>query len=1316
LQIISEEKGRKLRKNRISNKLFCIFILFILVISTVFTALPLASSGVATKTAFDSNMTTLWTNPNVGISSGTSPCVVDGVLYVCEYDDKNVYALNASSGEKIWNYAVTGNLRSTSPCVANGIVYVGSGTVSADKNVYALNASSGEKIWNYTTGNAVQTIPAVADGVVYVGSNDKNVYALNASSGEKIWNYTTSGTVLSSPAVADGVVYVGSNDKNVYALDASSGAQIWSYTTGNGVQTGPAVVDGVVYVGSYDKNVYALNASSGEKIWNYPVATTSMSSPFVADGVVYVRSSFYLYALNATTTSATGELLWRYTTSGTQTSSPYAVDGIVYMGGSNENKLYAFNATTTSASGEVLWTYTTTNGVYGTPYVVDDVLYMGSSTVMYAFGPVRNVIQTCDSTGTEKSAFITGDDIYFSATGLNASTTYPLYVFAKDAAWAIGDAYSTVSRCANSATTVTANSHGDVVLTRILPEAENGEYYIALDLNADGVYDSGDLLIDDVYVTSILLCDSAGNEKSVFNPAWSSGANNRPGENVYLKAAGLNASTSYPIYIFIKNESWTTGMAFPARYYHTAASVTTDSAGNIPPTSIYSQITAGEYYVALDVNTDGVYDSGDFLIDDVAVTLALVALNSTGGVQKELYLTPEQLHALPSYTGVGLPRRSGGYYPLAMLGNYTGVPLPVLCSLVGGMAPGGFLKAATTVDGFAAIIPYSQAYDNIYTQFNITLGKQHEGEGDNPSTIITGQSPLTMLAYAVNGTNLYSDASGGGDSDLGGPLRIYVVSNNGTSPILANDGVAVFGTTMCKFVSSIVITNPGSLSSSTTDSAGTAKSTFDWGETMYFTATGLNASTAYPLYVVQDRPAWTVRIPFPDRVSGSSSSVTTDSSGRVTAASIYADTQPGQYAIIVDLNSNGKYDEADLIVTNTTVTTNPVEYTLTMLTNGEGTVSPGNQTYPVGTTVDLKAFDADGWSFTGWSGDASGTDNTTITIDGNKVVTAAFMPLYTLTMYTTGQGTVSPGNQTYLSGTIVDLKAFTAQGWGFAGWSGDASGYVNTTITMDGDMTVTATFTQDTYTLTMITAGQGTVSPGNQTYLSGTSVDLQAFNAQGWTFTGWSGDVTGTGNTTIIMNGNKAVTATFTAQTSPTPTPSSSTSTSTPPPANTPTPTPTPTPTQTSNATTITVITDTGASVNLTISGTITSTQLSNITIATDQTAGTTAISFKVTGESGTTGYGNITIPKTAVSYGTEPVVYIDGQPAENQSYTEDADNYYVYYTVHFSTHQVTIEFTGQAEVATSLWLVIASVVAFVVVLLFVVTVALRRRKKSRTQ
>jgi len=93
---------------------------------------------------------------------------------------------------------------------------------SDDGNIYAINATTGAKVWSYTTGYVVESSPAVSNGVVYVGSGDRNVYALSATTGAKLWNYTTGNSVRSSPAVVNGVVYVGSGDHNIYALNAAA--------------------------------------------------------------------------------------------------------------------------------------------------------------------------------------------------------------------------------------------------------------------------------------------------------------------------------------------------------------------------------------------------------------------------------------------------------------------------------------------------------------------------------------------------------------------------------------------------------------------------------------------------------------------------------------------------------------------------------------------------------------------------------------------------------------------------------------------------------------------------------------------------------------------------------------------------------------------------------------------------------------------------------------------------------------------------------------------------------------------------------------
>jgi len=68
------------------------------------------------------------------------------------------------------------------------------------------------------------------------------------------------------------------------------------------------------------------------------------------------------------------------------------------------------------------------------------------------------------------------------------------------------------------------------------------------------------------------------------------------------------------------------------------------------------------------------------------------------------------------------------------------------------------------------------------------------------------------------------------------------------------------------------------------------------------------------------------------------------------------------------------------------------------------------------------------------------------------------------------------------------------------------------------------------YTLTVSVSGQGTVTlnPSGGSYPSGTVVTLTANPAADWSFSSWSGDLSGSQNpATITMNSNKSVTAAF---------------------------------------------------------------------------------------------------------------------------------------------------------------------------------------------
>ena len=163
---------------------------------------------------------------------------------------------------------------------------------------------------------------------------------------------------------------------------------------------------------------------------------------------------------------------------------------------------------------------------------------------------------------------------------------------------------------------------------------------------------------------------------------------------------------------------------------------------------------------------------------------------------------------------------------------------------------------------------------------------------------------------------------------------------------------------------------------------------------------------------------------------------------------------------------------------------NGSNHVLTVSKNGTGTgsvtsapsgVSCGtvcSASYPSGGSVTLTATAASGSSFTGWSGDCTGTGTCTVTMDGDHSVTANFQlvrPTLTVTKAGNGSGKVtsSPAgincgsicSATFQLGASVTLKASPAAGSRFTGWSGDCAGTnANCKLKLTVNRAATATF------------------------------------------------------------------------------------------------------------------------------------------------------------------------------------------------------------------------------------------------------------------
>lgn len=232
-------------------------------------------------------------------------------------------------------------------------------------------------------------------------------------------------------------------------------------------------------------------------------------------------------------------------------------------------------------------------------------------------------------------------------------------------------------------------------------------------------------------------------------------------------------------------------------------------------------------------------------------------------------------------------------------------------------------------------------------------------------------------------------------------------------------------------------------------------------------------------------------------------------------------------------------DQAKTITAEFVVT--PMYTLSTNVENGNIIIKPAPDAdggmYYEGAEVQLTAQAHVGYEFLGWTGDASSAEKTiTVLMDGDKNITADIqeIPVYSVNIVDATNGSVSllPNQETYEPGSDVVISATADAGYRFAGWEGSLSGDQNPIgVTMDSTLNITAVFEliPESYTLaTDATNGSVTLDPAGGTYEDGTEVTVTAVPDEGYEFTEWTGDLSGSDNpATITIDGDKSVTAVF---------------------------------------------------------------------------------------------------------------------------------------------------------------------------------------------
>jgi outer membrane protein assembly factor BamB len=202
-----------------------------------------------------------WATPFQAGGQIWSTPVIDNNLVIFGAFDKKVYALDAESGIKKWEFLTGATVVSTA-ITQNGVVYVG----SLDSTLYAINEINGHQIWSFKADNWLWAKAVYLNGVVYSGTMGDKVYGLDAATGSKVHEYSVEGRVASWPAMAGNEIIVATENGKLWALDTTNGSNNKRLITSNfpsGINSPLLVMDNMIYVNGLDNNIYRFELVSG---------------------------------------------------------------------------------------------------------------------------------------------------------------------------------------------------------------------------------------------------------------------------------------------------------------------------------------------------------------------------------------------------------------------------------------------------------------------------------------------------------------------------------------------------------------------------------------------------------------------------------------------------------------------------------------------------------------------------------------------------------------------------------------------------------------------------------------------------------------------------------------------------------------------------------------------------------------------------------------------------------------------------------------------------------------------------------------------
>ena len=207
---------------------------------------------------------------------------------------------------------------------------------NADGHIYALQARTGKKVWEYNLSKRGINVSPIVDGTtVYAAHSEENidqgtmgrVVAIDATGTGDItathekWRVNDLAVGFASPTLSDNILYLIDNSANLLALDADRGNVLWRHSIGNVGKSSPVRADGKLYITEVNGNVHILQPNdSGVTVLDSDELTVEdgryaeiYGSFAPAYGRLYFTAESGIYAIGNTETAFNTDNVNTYT-------------------------------------------------------------------------------------------------------------------------------------------------------------------------------------------------------------------------------------------------------------------------------------------------------------------------------------------------------------------------------------------------------------------------------------------------------------------------------------------------------------------------------------------------------------------------------------------------------------------------------------------------------------------------------------------------------------------------------------------------------------------------------------------------------------------------------------------------------------------------------------------------------------------------------------------------------------------------------------------------------------------------------------------